>query len=129
MNKIRERKTVLVIEDEAEVRHIISRILELEGYRVLQAEDGDEGLRLAKENGIALVLLDLRLPRLDGWSVLQELKSESAVSAIPVVLTTAEDDASQRDRALSMGAADCLPKPLSAANLRETVTRILLYNR
>jgi len=129
MNKIRERKTVLVIEDEAEVRHIISRILELEGYRVLQAEDGDEGLRLAKENGIALVLLDLRLPRLDGWSVLQELKSEPAVSAIPVVLTTAEDDASQRDRALSMGAADYLPKPLSAANLRETVTRILQYNR
>ena len=129
MNKIRERKTVLVIEDEAEVRHIISHILELEGYRVLQAEDGDEGLRLAKDNSIALVLLDLRLPGLDGWSVLQELKSEPAVSAIPVVLTTAEDDASQRDRALSMGAADYLPKPLSAANLRESVTRILRQKR
>ena len=62
-----EAKTVLIIEDEAEVRDFVCRVLELEGYRILQAEDGDEGIGLARDNPVALVLLDLRLPGHDGW--------------------------------------------------------------
>ena len=120
-----ETKTVLIIEDEADIRNFASRVLELEGYRVLQAADGDEGLVLARENRIALILLDLRLPGHDGWVVLAKLKSEAALSAIPVVVFTASAEAAQRDRALSMGAADYLVKPLSAASLRESVSRIL----
>ena len=123
--KKRETKTVLIIEDEADIRNFASRVLELEGYRVLQAADGDEGLVLARENRIALILLDLRLPGHDGWVVLTELKSDPALSTIPVVVFTASAEAAQRDRALSMGAADYLVKPLSAASLRESVSRIL----
>ena len=116
-----ETKAVLIIEDEADVLNFVSRVLELEGYRVLQAEDGDKGIRIARENPIALVLLDLRLPGIDGWSVLIQMKSEPALAEIPVVILTASAGVSQRDRALSMGAADYLIKPLSAASLRETV--------
>jgi len=116
-----ETKAVLIIEDEADVLNFVSRVLELEGYRVLQAEDGDKGIRMVRENPIALVLLDLRLPRIDGWLVLLQMKSEPALAEIPVVILTASAGASQRDRALSMGAADYLIKPLSAASLRETV--------
>ena len=116
-----ETKAVLIIEDEADVLNFVSRVLELEGYRVLQAEDGDKGIRMARENPIALVLLDLRLPGIDGWSVLFQMKSEPALAEIPVVILTASAGVSQRDRALSMGAADYLIKPLSAASLRETV--------
>lgn len=64
--KTGETNTVLVIEDETDMRMLISRVLELEGYRVLQAEDGDAGLRLVRQSQVALVLLDLQLPGRSG---------------------------------------------------------------
>jgi CheY-like chemotaxis protein len=100
-------------------------VLELEGYHVIQAADADEGLRLVRKRQVALVLLDLRLPGRDGWVVLAELKSEPALSAIPVIMFTASAGAPQRDRALSMGAADYLVKPLSVASLKQSVAHIL----
>jgi adenylate cyclase len=118
-------KTVLIVEDDADIRKFASRVLELEGYRIIQAADADEGLRLARKRRVALVLLDLRLPGRDGWVVLAELKSEPALSAIPVIVFTASAGAPQRDRALSMGAVDYLVKPLSAASLKQSVAHIL----
>lgn len=123
--KRREAKTLLIMEDEPEVRNFASRVLELEGYRVLQAETGDEGLRLLNRGGISLVLLDLRLPNIDGWWVLRQMKRKSGLSAIPVIVFTASAMKRQRDRALAMGAADYLVKPLSAASLHKAVSRIL----
>jgi CheY-like chemotaxis protein len=120
-----KKKTVLIIEDEAEIRSFASRVLELEGYRVLQASDGDEGLRLARGNQVALVLLDLRLPRLDGLVVLSQMKGDPKLSSIPVVVFTASAAAQQRNQALAEGAADYLVKPLSATGLRESIARIL----
>ena len=129
MVKRRRRKTILVIEDEPEVRNFASRVLELEGYRVLQAEDSEEGIRLVREGQISLVLLDLRLPGRDGWAVLAQMKGEPELSAIPVIVFTASARVSRRERALKMGAADYLVKPLSAARLRKTVARTLLRKR
>ena len=125
MPKKRETKTVLVIEDETDVRNFAARVLELEGYWALQAEDGDAGLRLARENQVAVVLLDLRLPGYDGWTVLEQMKREPELSAIPVIVFTASARITQRAKAIRMGAADYLIKPLSAARLRKAVARVL----
>ncbi len=125
MSQGHETKTILIIEDEAEVRNFASRVLELEGYQVLQAEDGDTGLRLVVKNRVSLVLLDLRLPERDGWAVLEEMKGNPELSSIPVIVFTASAGVPQHDRALSMGAADYLVKPLSAARLRKAVARTL----
>jgi len=125
MVKRREKKTVLVVEDEVDIRNFTARVLELEGYHVLQAENGIEGLRLAKESGVALVLLDLRLPGLNGWELLERLKADPQLSEIPVVVLTSSADALLRERALSLGATDYLIKPLSAASLKEAVGRAL----
>ncbi len=122
-------KTVLVIEDEADVLNFASRVLELEGYRVLQAEDGDEGLRLVRNNQVALVLLDLLLPGRSGWEVLEQLKKEPKLSSIPVIVFTASAAASQRDRALAAGATHYMVKPLSAASLRTGIARVLRPKR
>jgi len=82
-----QAKSVLVIEDESEIRNFVFRVLELEGYHVLQAGDGIEGLRLAKANlGLSLILLDLRLPGRDGWVVLREIKGDAQTATIPVVV-------------------------------------------
>jgi DNA-binding response OmpR family regulator len=121
-------ETILIIEDEADVRTFASRVLELEGYRILQAENGDTGLGLMRETQVALVLLDLRLPERNGWAVLAELKSDAALSAIPVIMFTASA-AAQRDRALNAGAADYLTKPLSAASLKTAVANVLRHKR
>jgi adenylate cyclase len=125
MVKKGSRATILVIEDEDDIRTFASRVLELEGYRVLQAGDGDEGLRLARGNQVAMVLLDLRLPGRDGWAVLSQMKSDPELSSIPVVVFTASAGVPQQSRALAGGAADYLVKPLSATSLRESIARIL----
>ncbi|MBL7125567.1 MAG: response regulator, partial [Dehalococcoidales bacterium] len=77
------------------------------------------------EERVDLVLLDLILPKIDGWTVLKELKSNPELSSMPVVVFTASAAVSQRNRALDMGAVDYLVKPLSAANLKETIAHIL----
>lgn len=118
-------KTVLIIEDEADILNFASRVLELEGYHVLQAKDSDEGLRLVRESQVALVLLDLRLPGHDGWWVLDQMKKEPELSAILVIVFTVSAAVSQRDRALSMGAIDYLVKPLSATSLHKAAARAL----
>lgn len=125
MAKRNNRETILIIEDEPDIRDFVARLCQLEGYRVLQAEDGEAGLRLAEEERVDLVLLDLRLPKIDGWTVLKELKSNLELSSIPVVIFTASAAVSQRDRALDMGAVDYLVKPLSAATLKEIIAHIL----
>ena len=104
-------------------------MLELEGYRVLQAEDADIGLRLLRASRVDLVLLDLRLPGVDGRVVLEQLKSEPELSSIPVIVFTASAAPQERDRVLSMGAADYLVKPLSAARLRKAVAGVLSSKR
>jgi len=109
-----EAKKVLVIEDDADVRSFASWVLELEGYRVLQDKKGDEGLKLARRSQIDLVLLDLRLTGLDGWSVLEQLKNEQRLASIPVVVFTDSAAISQRTWALATGAIDYLVKLIGA---------------
>jgi DNA-binding response OmpR family regulator len=122
---MRRLKTVLVIEDEAEIQNFISRVLELEGYRVFRAGDGKTGMDLLQGNSIDLVLLDLRLPGRDGWSVLREMKRRPGLSDIPVIVLTAIAEAIQRKKTLRMGATRYLVKPLSAHNLSQTISSVL----
>ena len=122
-------KTVLIVEDDADIRTFASRVLELEGYRVLRAETGHETLRLMRESKVNLVLLDLRLPDDDGWVILEQIKSSPEISATPVIVFTASVGALQQDKALAMGAADYLVKPLSATVLKDAVARALRRKR
>ena len=120
-----ETPTVLIVEDESDIRHFIARVLELEGYNVLTAGDGPAGLDLLRGNPVSLVLLDLRLPGMDGWTVLREIKGDAALSGIPVVVLTAIAEAIQRKKTLRMGALKYLVKPLSAGILSQTVAEVL----
>jgi CRP/FNR family transcriptional regulator, polysaccharide utilization system transcription regulator len=119
---------VLLIEDDPDVRRFASLVLELEEYSVLQAENGEIGLELARRNDCELVLLDLRLSGLDGWTVLKELKEDPNLSNIPVFVFSASADLMFREKAMRLGAADYLLKPLSAASLRDAVARATKCN-
>jgi len=120
-----EVNTVLIVEDEPDIQNFVSRVLELEGYRVLKAGDGNRGLDMLGKNPVDLLLLDLRLPVRDGWSVLREMKRSPELSKIPVVVITAIAESTQRQKTLRMGAARYLIKPLSAHKLSKTIAGIL----
>lgn len=116
---------VLVIEDDAPLRRVITRFLGAAGYEVPEAADGRAGLTLVRELLPDLVLLDLMLPELDGWSVLQRLKGDAATASIPVVVLTASVGAALTERALRLGAIRYLVKPLDTRILVQTVQDVL----
>jgi DNA-binding response OmpR family regulator len=128
-SNMRKIKTVLIIEDEVDIQNFISRVLELEGYQVQRAGDGVTGMEMLRENNIDLVLLDLRLPGRDGWSVLREIRRRPEMSSIPVIVLTAIAETIQRKKTLRMGANRYLVKPLSAQSLSQTISSVLNENR
>lgn len=116
-----EARTILIIEDEPNIMKFAARVLELEGYQILEACTAAEGLAATEKAGIDLILLDLMLPGTDGWEVLSQLKNDAHVSTIPVVVFSAAVERSNRERAFNMGVVDFLMKPLSSSKLKETI--------
>ena len=115
-----EAATVLVIDDEETVRDLMRRFLAREGFDVVTAKDGAEGLELARQLRPALITLDVLMPGLDGWSVLQALKADPELAQIPVVMLTILDE---RNRGYALGAADYLTKPVDRDRLRALLAR------
>jgi two-component system OmpR family response regulator len=105
---------VLVVEDEPELLRVISRALEEEGYAVDRAADGEEGLFRARSWEYDAVVLDLMLPKIDGWQLLAEIRKEKKT---PVLILTARDAVPDRVRGLDGGADDYLVKPFELAEL------------
>lgn len=120
------RRRVLVVDDQPDIRLMCRVNLALEGYDVLEAADGETGLRLVREQRPDLVLLDVMMPGLDGWQVLDTLKSEPRTAGIPVVLLTARVQREDEIRGWSSGASDYLSKPFNPSNLSEVVRRCLM---
>ena len=112
--------TVLVVDDEETVRDLMRRFLAREGFDVVTARDGEEGLELARQLHPALITLDVLMPGMDGWSVLQALKADPDLAPIPVVMLTILDE---QNRGYALGAADYLTKPIQRERLRELLGR------
>jgi PAS domain S-box-containing protein len=112
---------VLVIDDDHATRDLLSRFLSREGFAVRVAEDGRTGLALAKELKPGVILLDVTMPRMDGWSVLRSLKEDPHLSAIPVVMCTIIDE---QNLGFSLGASDYILKPVNWEHLKEVLARV-----
>ena len=115
-------KTVLIIEDDPNVVELTRIYLELDGYRVLAANDGVRGLELAREELPSLIILDLMLPRLDGMEVCRALRAESSV---PIIMLTALVEEDDRLAGLDLGADDYVTKPFSPRELAARVRAVL----
>ncbi len=105
---------VLIIDDDATVRKVVGRFLEREGFSVMEADGGKEGLRMARELRPAAVTLDIMMPDLDGWTVLAAMKGDPDLADLPVVLMTIVDE---KKRGYALGAADYLVKPVDRQKL------------
>jgi CheY-like chemotaxis protein len=112
--KLLQMSTVLVVDDEEPVRDLMQRFLVKEGFRVVTAPGGEEGLRLARELKPDAITLDVMMPGMDGWAVLSALKADPAVADIPVVMLTIVDD---KNLGYALGAADYLTKPIDRERL------------
>lgn len=113
-----EHYHILVADDDREIVDSLSRLLELEGYEVLRAYDGMEALKILEENEIHLLILDIMMPRLDGLSTLQRLRSRHN---IPVIMLSAKTEENDKVIGLSVGADDYVTKPYNTAELMARV--------
>ncbi len=110
--------SILVVDDEDAVRHLLQRTLEESGYSVVTASDGYEALERLSQHKVELVLLDIKMPGLDGFAVLERIRKTSNV---PVIMLTAVKEATTVRDTLSLGADDYVRKPF---NQRELLLRI-----
>jgi CheY-like chemotaxis protein len=120
---------VLVIDDYLEAREICAEYLGFHGYRVVTAEDGEDGLAKAFELIPDVILMDLSLPRLDGWAATRRLKDDPRTRTIPIVALTGHALSAERDRALAAGCDDVITKPVVPRDLLARVERHLGRSR
>lgn len=111
-------KKILIVEDEANIRELLRLYLEREGYTVLEAENGVEGIKKWKSDKPDMLLLDVMMPVMDGWEVCREIRAESDV---PIIMLTAKGETADRVSGLEMGADDYIVKPLEMA---EVIARV-----
>ena len=116
---------VLVIDDEAPIRLLCRVNLEAEGMEVLEADDGERGLEIARSERPDVILLDVMMPGLDGWEVLQRLLDDPATREIPIVFLTARAELRDRARGLELGGVDYVTKPFNPTELAPLVESLL----
>lgn len=114
--------TVLIVEDDNEFACLLRAGLQNQGFQVLLAEDGVAGVRLFHKHHPDLVLLDIRMPRMDGWEVCRHMR---ATSDVPLILLTALRDEQDRVRGLQLGADDYVIKPVSIAEIAARIRAVL----
>ncbi len=111
-------KKILIVEDEANIRELLRLYLEREGYAVVEAANGVEGIKLWKSEKPDMLLLDVMMPVMDGWAVCKEIRAESDV---PIIMLTAKGETADRVSGLEMGADDYIVKPLE---MPEVIARV-----
>ena len=111
-------KKILIVEDEANIRELLRLYLEREGYTVLEAENGVEGIKKWKSDKPDMLLLDVMMPVMDCWEVCREIRAESDV---PIIMLTAKGETADRVSGLEMGADDYIVKPLE---MPEVIARV-----
>ncbi len=116
---------ILLVEDHQEIWDFLSRRLKRRGYEVLIAEDGQQGLDMARTESPDLLLLDMNLPVMDGWTVAQTLKGEAATKHIPIIALTAHAMAGDRDKAIAAGCDDYHAKPVDFSQLLNQIEAAL----
>ena len=113
--------TILVVDDEADIRELISLNLDREGFKTLEAADGLEALKIAKKKEPDLVVLDLMLPHMDGLTVYRKMRDDNRTNRIPVLMLTARGKLEEKINGLELGADDYVTKPFSP---KEVVLRV-----
>ena len=116
---------ILIVEDNELNRKLVRDVLQAKGYRTLETETAEEGLRLAREHRPALVLMDIQLPGMNGIEALGELRADPSTRAIPVIAVTASAMTQNRQQIMAAGFDGYQPKPINVAKFLDAVRQTL----
>ncbi|HEY0742712.1 MAG TPA: response regulator [Chryseosolibacter sp.] len=116
-------KTVLIIEDNLEIRENTAEILELAGFKVINAENGKVGLTLAERSKPDIILCDIMMPEVNGYEVIRELKNNPVTSSIPFIYVTASGEKKEVEKAMGLGANGYVRKPFDTKELLQAIDR------
>jgi two-component system cell cycle response regulator DivK len=117
--------TILYIEDNFDNGMLVRRVLEAEGYRVVEAEDGAQGIEWLESDTPDLVLMDINLPEIDGYEVTKRFKQLPSMARVPVIAMTANVMKGDRERTLAAGCDGYIPKPIDIDALPSQIARFL----
>ncbi len=118
--------SILLVDDDLDLINILERILKEEGYQVTKAYDGDSALALLKKHKPDLIILDIMMPNVDGYTTCSIIKSNEATKEIPVIILTALNNKLNKELANEVGADGYIIKPFSSRNLLDTIAQFLL---
>jgi two-component system, OmpR family, alkaline phosphatase synthesis response regulator PhoP len=119
------KQTILVVDDEQDLLDLIEYNLKNEGYQVLKAENGLEGIKIARESSPDLILLDIMMPKMDGLQVCEEIRRDQRIQHIPIIFLTARGDERTEVEGLDRGADDYITKPISTRKLMSRLKAVL----
>lgn len=121
----REKELLLVVEDFEDSRFMMLKLLEMAGYSVIEASDGEEAVRAAVQKRPALILMDLSLPKLDGLAATRKIRRHKGVGKVPIVAVSAHDAPESRIEALEAGCDAYVTKPIDFDHLNALLKRLL----
>jgi len=122
---ISRKKKILVVDDEKDLTALVSLHMKMAGFEVLTANNGEKALDLSREEKPDLIILDLMLPKIDGWEVCKRLRQDPGISNIPVIMLTARAETEDKLKGFEAGADDYVTKPFSPRELVARVKRVL----
>jgi len=126
MNAEHKAAKILVVDDDQYVRLLLGARLRKNGYEVVTAEDGEEAVRIVGQVKPALILLDLGLPKMDGFEVCRTLKSDPETCGIPIIILSAKSQQADRDQASAAGAESYMAKPFNSVAILEEIQHLLV---
>ena len=121
----RAKELFLVVEDFEDSRFMMRRLLEMAGYNVLEASDGEQAVKMAVEARPVLILMDLSLPKLDGLAATRQIRQKRGLKAVPIVAVSAHDSPESRTEALAAGCDEYVTKPIDFDHLTKLLQRFL----
>ena len=118
-------KTILTVDDSASVRQMVTFTLKGAGYNVLEAVDGEDGLKKLTSTGVDMVITDLNMPKLDGIGFIKKIRANPASKFIPVIMLTTESQAEKKQAGKAAGATGWIVKPFKPEQLLDVVKKVL----
>jgi two-component system alkaline phosphatase synthesis response regulator PhoP len=122
---VSDKQTILVVDDEQDLLDLIEYNLKKEGFDVIKAEDGKEGIKMAREHSPDLVLLDIMMPKMDGLEAVEVMRGDEALRHIPIIFLTARGDEKTEVEGLNKGGDDYITKPISTTKLISRIKAVL----
>jgi two-component system cell cycle response regulator DivK len=121
-------KKILVVDDNQDNRELVIKVLKSKGYQMMEAADGETALEQAIKQKPDLILMDISLPKIDGYEVTRRLKEQETFKAVPIIALTAHAMKGDREKALEAGCDGYIPKPISVRELPDQI-QTFLYNK